>query len=444
MPDEWQDLVSLTGIPKPEVASLLTGWDRTDSRERVASICRLIGPEAPDAEWLTPVEEPTRLRQGIYSPLQLLGWECAQRRTDEIERDFPFLFGWASLLAWSVITYRADLEGTPAWPPTGSEPDQIRHLLQAVFRLREQREEHEPLSLEVHLPLPPDTDSPRVPMKRLAQVFGRGIAIVTGDELRTRPTPHGAVNHIWRDHELAPTSRLYLLQEEYAKLDPGLLSVTLRRDGLLTIGRQANPLLEFYDGGWHVVDLAAGTVAVKKLLDERFTARGSPVAPTLPALLVQLAYHMASHWHGGILAVVDEAGLSGKLHDASDESKTVTAALNTIAGTPSASARLTDIRDESAGSLKRGLGRLFLTLAIQDGATMFRPDGSFIGASRFVRDQQIGDVTGGSGARAARTLACHGVAIKVSADGAIRVFAELGTGGQTDWVPAKGDGLRIR
>jgi hypothetical protein len=443
MVDDWKDLVALTGIPKQRVPELLDGWVVADAlNERIASICRLIGPEAPDAQWLSSVLEPARLRQGIYSPLQLLGWECAKQRASEIERDFPFLFSWASLIASTVITHRPDLEVAAPWPPGESETDQIRHLLQALFRLREQREEHEALSLEVHLPLPPDTNSPRVPMKRLAQVFGRGIAVVTGDELRSRSTPHGAVSEIWRDHELAPTSRLYLLQEEYANLDTGLIGLTLRRDGLLTIGRRANPLLEFYDGGWHIVDVDAGRVAVKELLEERFTSRDVPVAPSLPALLVQLAYHMASHWHGGILAVVDETGLQGKLHEPSDDSKKVTAALNTIAGSGGSAARITDITED--GPPKRGLGRLFLTLAIQDGATLFRPDGSFIGASLFVKDQEGGDVTGGSGARAARTLACHGVAIKISADGAIRVFAQLGTEQAPDWVPSDGNGLRIR
>jgi len=280
-------------------------------------------------------------------------------------------------------------------------------------------------------------------MKRLAQVFGRGVAIVTGNELQSRSTPHGAVSHVFRDNELTPTARLYTLQEEYTKLDPGILGLTLRRDGLVTIGRRANPLLEFYDGGWHLVDLDSGRIAVKNLLDERFTRRDVPVAGTLPDLLVQLAYHMASHWHGGILAVVDEEGIRDTLHEPSPESKQVTAALNSIAGVvdPGA-ARITEITDD--GPPKRGLGRLFLTLAIQDGATLFRPDGSFIGASRFVKDQATGEVPGGSGARAARSLARHGVAIKISADGAIRVFAQLGSDAAPDWVPSDGTGLRIR
>jgi hypothetical protein len=375
--------------------------------------------------------------------LQLLAWECAAERKTEIEHDFPFLFGWTSLIASTIITHRPDNWGAAPWPTPTNETDQIRHLLQAIFRLRELREEHEALSLEVHLPLPPDTDSPRVPLKRLAQVFGRGIAIVTGDELRTRSKPTGSVNFVYRDNEMTPTSRLYTLQDEYPRLDPGLLGLTLRRDGLVTIGRRSNPLLEFYDGGWHLVDLDSGRIATKNLLEERFSKRGIPVAPALPALLVQLAYHMASHWHGGILAVVDEEGIRGKLHEPSPESKQVTAALNSIAGVvdPNA-ARITEITE--AGSPKGGLGRLFLTLAIQDGATLFRPDGSFIGASRFVKDQEIGEVTGGSGARAARSLACHGVAIKISADGAIRVFAQLGSPDSPDWVPSDSNGLRIR
>lgn len=443
MPDEWKDLIALTGIPKQQVQELLDGWLSSGATsDRVGTIRRLIGPDAPDAQWLTSIDEQARLRSGIYSPLQLLGWECAKQTAVEIERDFPFLFSWASLVASTIIQNRTDQETAQGWPPDPAKTDEIRHLLQALFRLREQLEEHEPLSLEVHLPLPADMNSPRVPMKRLAQVFGRGVAVVTGEELFSRATPYGAVSEVWRDHAGAPTSRLYRLEQEYANLDSGLLGLTLRRDGILTIGRRANPLLEFYDGGWHIVDLDSGRVALKELLDERFTRNGVPVASTLPSLLVQLAYHMASHWHGGILAVVDETGLAEKLHDPLPESVKVTAALNTIAGAGDGSARLTDVSDASPP--KSGLGRLFLTLAIQDGATLFRPDGSFIGASRFVKDQQMGAVSGGSGARAARTLACHGVAIKVSADGAIRVFTRLGSDTAPDWVPADSNGLRIR
>jgi hypothetical protein len=236
---------------------------------------------------------------------------------------------------------------------------------------------------------------------------------------------------------------VYTLKGEYTTLDPGVLGLTLRRDGLVTIARQANPLLEFYDGGWHLVDLESGRIATKSLLDARFSAKGVTVAPTLPALLVQLAYHMASHWHGGILAVVDEFGLSETLHDPSDEAKQVTAAFTSVAGVKEPDCvRITEI--DSENSPKRGLGRLFLTLAIQDGATLFRPDGSFIGASRFVKDQSTGQVPGGSGTRAARSLAKHGVAIKISADGGIRVFAKVDSKEGAAWIPSDGNGLRIR
>ena len=443
MAEEWKDLIALTGIPTPEVQQMLDGWLSGDkSSDRVETIRRLIGPDAPDSQWLTSMDEKARLKSGIYSPLQLLGWECAKEASKDIERDFPFLFSWASLVASTIVQSHNDSETNQGWPPDSSKIDEIRYLLQVLFRLREQREEHEPLSLEVHLPLTDDTGSPRVPVKRLAQVFGRGVAIVTGKELFSRAKPQGAVKDVWRDHTGAPASRLYSLEQEYADLESWLVGVTLRRDGILTIGRKANPLLEFYDGGWHIVDLDSGRVALKRLLEERFANCHVHVDPALPSLLIQLAYHMASHWHGGILAVVDETGLGEKLHAPLSESNEVTAALNAIAEAGEGSARLTDVTER--GAPKGGLGRLFLTLAIQDGATLFRPDGSFIGASRFVKDQQTGPVSGGSGARAARTLACHGVAIKVSADGAIRVFVNLGSETDPEWVPSNGDGLRIR
>ena len=74
---------------------------------------------------------------------------------------------------------------------------------------------------------------------------------------------------------------------------------------------------------------------------------------------------------------------------------------------------------------KTGYGRVILTNAIQDGATVFLPDGQFHSAGRVVKNfvGELADPTLGTGNRAARRLAKFGIALKVSKDGAIRLYS---------------------
>ncbi|HZY70871.1 MAG TPA: hypothetical protein VFF67_07855 [Thermoplasmata archaeon] len=216
----------------------------------------------------------------------------------------------------------------------------------------------------------------------------------------------------------------------------------MRRDGLLTLASRYNPLLDFYDGGWHVVDMEGGRRAIDRLLSARFG--GTQIDSDLPKFLLRLAYHMATHWHGGILAVVDEKAAEKRLHPALPESRAMTLLIRKAAGAKTKEFRITDVDKPVDPDLPHkpswGLGRLFLTLAIQDGAVLFAPDGRFLSASRFVADNDQNIGSGGAGARAALALSKCGLAIKISADGAIKVFARAENGRLL--VPAAG--LRIR
>jgi hypothetical protein len=448
MPEKWQKLIDTLGVPIDAVPRLLDQWKAKGAGLRIESLCRAIGPEASDPTW--PVRDQPRalLRRKIYSPIQLLAWECAKAATDSIPIDFPFLFDVTAILSTALIGFR-DLEPDdprPAWPPNGgSDRVRYRELLQSVFRLREMREEREPLSMEISLP---SNGSARgaIELKRFAQVVGRGVGVAVGRKLYDQPEPRAELGRLFRKHEGAPSTNLYLLRPEFDHIPKERIALILRRDGLLTLATHGNPLLNFYDGGWHIEDSDAGRRAIDLLLTVRFSKR--QIAENLAVLLTRLAHHMASHWHGGILAVVDDGNLKEGLHREGVEGQQLVRSLRTAAKVPRGSElSLCDVpvNDPEAGPPdswvgSKGLGRLFLTLAIQDGALLFRPDGRLHSAGRFVKESGKNLEQGGAGARAARALARHGVALKISVDGSIKAFAEDRSG--RPLVPQSG--LRIR
>jgi hypothetical protein len=403
--------IGTLGIDEEMATRILDSWpDKDDERASVSSICQLI--KENDADWPTAVTIDERLAGGIYTPLQLLTLKAAEKTSDQIKAEYPFLF---SLIGLSSTTYLAQLRSDSplsSWPP---DFDGARRLLQTIFQLREMREEREPLSLEVMVPEETSTKTP-VDIKKLAQVFGRGVAQSHGSALARVPDTEGRVLEVFRTHEKAPSSRLYHLESVFNHVDRDQLSLSVRRDGHVTIATQENPLYEFYDGGWHVVDLKAAGGALSRILDVRFPDH--TIGDSVAALL-NLAYHMATHWHSGILGVVAEPelrdGEQSILEPQSEESTKTTKAIEEQLESH-AGLTITEI-------VSNGFGRVLLTNAIQDGATIFTPDGCYHSSTRMVRLPRAMQV-GGAGTRAARGLAAHGVAIKISKDGGIRVFAE--------------------
>jgi hypothetical protein len=431
------------GVPPKRCSEVLQSWRAAGSPEaRAWSVLEHLGPEATDPTWPVRQSQDLLLKWGLYSPLQLLALHFSNKAKPAPGDDFPFLFGLMGRLTEALVCFRTG-RGTAAVPAARVRREAHRYsaLYQSVFRLREQREEREPLSLEVRLPLEADA-SPLLPLKRFAQVVGRGVGVATGAKLADHGDPRAQVNKLFHSHNGAPSTRLYHLDSEHEYIPSKDLSLTLRRDGLVSLASQYNPLLDFYDGGWHIVDMEGGRRAVDRLLTRRFkTAR---VDSDLSKFLVRLAYHMATHWHGGILAVVDEAKAEKVLHHALPESKAMTLLIRKAVGATKGQFKITDVDKPTDSDLtplpSKGLGRLFLTLAIQDGAVLFGPDGRFLSASRFVSDVRDNIGSGGAGARAALALSHCGLAIKISADGAVRVFA---TEGKRNYlVPAVG--LRIR
>jgi hypothetical protein len=453
MPEEWQQLVETLDLPIDAVSTLLDNWKSDGGGRRIESIFKTLGPEAAEPTWPVRATQRQLLRKGVYSPIQLLAWECAKESTTSIPQDFPFLFDLSAAMLSALEEFR-DLKpesAVPAWPPNGgSSRSANRKLMQSLFQLRELREEGEPLSIEVSLPSHTSTTR-RIPIKRFAQVVGRGVGVAEGAGLSGRPLAKAELARLFRSHSGAPSTGLYFLRPEFNHVPKDRVSVVLRRDGLLTIATYRNPLMNFYDGGWHIEDSAAGERAVDLLLSRRFPDRKIPEA--LPGLLVRLAHHMAAHWHGGILAVVDSNLPESALHPLGRDGPKLVGALKTVAKV--AKGHDLNICDVPADGFEAeivedwsgtgGLGRVFLTLAIQDGALLLHPDGRLHSSGRFVTESKKNVGTGGAGARAARALAAFGVTLKISVDGSIKVFAET-TGGRRkpgrSLVPETG--LRIR
>jgi len=412
------------GFDPDFVAEIVASWSEEGLSERVSSFCQLSRVE--DQEWPTRTSLNERLRRGIYSTIQLLAWEAQKKTQERTEIEYPFCF---SLIGLLFETFLSQLSGDTvldAWP---GDYDEIRRLLQALFALREAREEGEPMSLEVVLPEEKHA-AVTLGTKRLAQVFGRGVAATQGNLLWTLPDGEGGLSRIYDKHDTAPAAMLYHLGTPFDHIKPHQLSFALRRDGHFTIAAKQNPIVEFYNGGWHIVDIKAGRSALANLLDARFPEERP--GRILKDVLINLAYHMATHWHPGILAVVDVAEAPGAniLEPPTEDSKKITSAILEASETNDSTIGVKLIMD-------KGLGRVLLTSAIQDGATVFTPDGSFHSAGRMVRIPEALSV-GGAGTRAAKGLANHGVAIKVSKDGPIKIFAKSGL---QELVPA--EGLRI-
>ena len=414
------------GLPPKHTKQVLDDWEPSGNPTlRIWSMLQRLGPEASAGDWPVGHSPKQLLRWGLYSPLQLVAQECGVAMKQSMDADFPFLFGFVGLLTYALLRFRVAEAPSRAWPPRDrKEIRKYSALYQSIFRLREEREEREPLSIEVKLPLN-GAASPLLPLKRFAQVMGRGVGVAAGDQLATPADPEAQITRLFRDHKGAPASRLYRLDSEFEHLGLKDLSIALRRDGLVTLASKNNPLLDFYDGGWHVVDSEGGRRTVDRLLGQRFG--GPEFDPDLPKFLIRLAYHMGTHWHGGILAVVDSDEAEKQLHPALPESRAMTELIRKAANAGTKDFKITDVNKpedpEEQHKPSWGLGRLFLTLAIQDGAVLFAPDGRFLAASRFVRESGQNIKSGGAGARAALALSKCGVAIKISADGAIKIFA---------------------
>jgi len=398
-------------------------------------------------------------------------WQSAKKTRNEMVNDFPFLFCTVghlmdlllrnvydsnndeNIVARSGIEKGSGEESQTA--NTNGDWDEYRKLLQSVFFLRELREEREPLSIEVQIPFSePKQDSLNI--KKLAQVFGRGIGTSRSESLTKIENPTGTIARVFSNHESAPQSLLYQLRAPFGHLkDPTQstqpkLSIVLRRDGHVTIAAYENPLLEFYDGGWHTVDLQAGRYAVQELLGLHFGARCDP---DLAEFTMNLAYHLATHWHGGLLAITDEfsklEAKDGPLEPECDDSKALFNEVKDKLKTKENRASLIDVQGDGEGKEGTGMGRLFLSCAIQDGALIFDPSGELLSIGRIVRsreDQKSHSSNQaetrhremiGSRRCAARTLGKYGISFAISHDGAIRLYCKY------DEKGINIDGLRL-
>lgn len=433
MNDHWRRLIEPTIAVKPcyleKVVENWLGEPDTRNRDVLLSAFGGLTPGAGDVDWPTGISVEERLKLGVYTLAQVAIWQFATETKDELEREFPFLFSTVGRFSQRLVaSFEGDVQGPAS---LNGDADSYRSLLQSLFHIRELREEGEPLSLEVRLPFGATTGTP-LEAKRLAQIFGRGVGVATGQELTKSPGAEGRVHELFQDHSGSPMSALYHLKPEFGHIPNTELRLVLRRDGLISLAANQNPLLEFYDGGWHIVDLNSGRVALDYFIDKQFREENGQTPEGFTGSLLWLAYHMATHWHGGVLAVLNRNEAEGSLlEQETPTSKKVTDMLKEQRMDGDGPVSMTDVREN-------GLGRALLTCAIQDGATVFLPDGTLHSAGRIV--SQLDSAEGvGTGHRAAKSLGKKGVAIKISKDGAIKVFCSPGG------VPATPErGLRIR
>jgi hypothetical protein len=371
----------------------------------------------PD-EWTGIAGYEAMIKRGIYTPMQLLFDLSSRSATINPNYDYPFLFGTVGCL---VSTLTGNNSKTKA-----NDSERYRKLFQTLFRMRELKEEGENLSVETYLPDAikngAGLSSSTLDLKKLGLVFGRGTGVVTTSKFSRRTNVNGTLYDLFTDHTGAPSYLLYTLGQANSNVPESNLSVSLKRDRNVTVSAKNNPLLEFYDGGWHVVDLSSGRTLLEYCLDLYEDIGEQARESEVTQVVLALAYHMATHWHSGILCVIDhdKAMKEEALEEQSPWSKSST---DIIRDSLKKKGPFTDFKITEVE--KTGYGRVILTNAIQDGATVFLPDGQFHSAGRVVKNfvGELADPTLGTGNRAARRLAKFGIALKVSKDGAIRLYS---------------------
>jgi hypothetical protein len=265
-------------------------------------------------------------------------------------------------------------------------------------------------------------------MKRFAQVFGRGITTTRQTKMAVLEEPVAEPTTFFPTHQGAPLSALYHLESPFPHVVEDSIAIVLDRRGRLAVARRANPFIEFYDGGWHCVDLQAGRAAFSDLVLAYFDSKASARAAQKLSIL---AYHMATHGHGGILAMIDTEQAGDILKNQSSASEIISDNIKSAAPGGGSSATVTELA-------KEGLGRLLLSAAIQDGAMVFGPEGEFHSAGQLVSRTDQESSQGGARRSAAKALSAFGAVLAISQDGAIRVFGDRIPEGD-----AKDRGVRI-
>lgn len=385
------------GISERSIKFMGKTANRSKISSEITKIANLIHSEEGDwEEIIFGMSKEVARENGVYTPLQYLIYLELVRLKSKGCSDYPFLHNLMS------ITIRDILEDSP-------KVDRLKVMLQNVFLLRERREEGQRLSFEIVLPFEDDKKRPfSIDMKGFSQVFGRGIAYTQDKSISLSIEPKLRPNFVFENHNDAPLSSIYDLREPYPHLQSDQMSIVLRNDGHVAISEVGNPLVEFYDGGWHICDLKS----IKKMLASLTDKFDSVVVREgFVDKLIYLAYHMGSHWHGGLIAIVNRESLNIFMKP-KEENNDIRLAVEKELGS-----------QNGATWTIQGKGRLLLTTLIHDGATVFSPDGNLLGTGMIVKLGGGNQISGGSRRQAAKRIAeSGGIAIYISQDGAIKIF----------------------
>ncbi len=406
--------------------------DHGKKRDLVTNLAKIVMGEIQD-DWWGSSRRGDVLVNGVYTPLQLLFYYSATKSIEELNHDYPFAFGTIGALLSTLLTDNHVYNKKTA--------ETYRKMIQTLFKIREMREESEGLSMETYLSKRggQNTITPKnkLRLKKLAQLYGRGVGVISAESFDNRTNVEETVTDVFTDHKTAPSSLLYNLGRVYSNLLPLTISLSLKNDRNVIFAIKDNPLLEFYDGGWHITDLKSGEALLDYCLSRFRKFQKIGTEPKISENILSLAYYMASHWQSGILAIVDHEKAEKVLEPQKEWSKISTEIISNLlnAKGKQGGARIEDLKTA-------GFGRVLLTNAIQDGATIFSADGVFRSAGRIVNKfskEELNDTSWGTGNRAAHRLSSFGIALKVSEDGAIRLFSSLPKGNKY-----LNKGLRIR
>lgn len=423
------NITKLKSIDFKNILSTILTRDSTEE-EKLEMLAGAVMDNLSPEDWTGVEGYKAILKYGVYTPLQILFNAAATSAGSKPDYDYPFLFSTIGSLT-SILTHSSNTSKK-------IQSESYRKIFQTIFQMREMREEGENLSIETYLPYGLEKKAPlskkTLELKKLGQIFGRGTGVVVASGFEKRSDVQGVPLRVFKDNCGTPSALLYALGSVNTHVPKSNLSIALRRDRVVSISATNNPLLEFYDGGWHITDLSSGRSLLDYCLSQYNNSSKDIERDKITDHLLLLAYHMATHWHSGILAVID--------YDQAEKE-------NTLEEQSSWSINATKIISDSLG--KRSLniadmdkikyGRLLLTNAIQDGATIFSANGEFHSAGRVVKNftNTLSDQKLGTGNRAASRLSNFGVALKISEDGAIRLYSS-----KPENYEAINGGIRIR
>ena len=227
-------------------------------------------------------------------------------------------------------------------------------------------------------------------LDKAGRYMGRGVCELSLRNVKSAGSGIFEKSRIWPDHSHAPLSRLYGLSWDLPQdIEEPNVRMVLLGNSTISIQSQGDPFFEYLLGDWSYVDVVSKSALIASLVAE------GDVDPEDLRLtvyrLARFAYQLAYHNHGSTVSVnlsdpVEAREKLNELRDLWDVDEIDAEGLSLPSSTRSGGT-------DRAPDLKRHLGRLAYSLALQDGSSVWKlgPDGNDIHLHDFGRYRDVQD-----------------------------------------------------